>query len=364
MGPVRTIDECAALPGYMTDFSEELPRAFENIEALCEMLRRHPPRASYIRSLRLWTGQPEVSELYDGTGNWHVSWERTQARWKRLFEWFPQLPACTSLDLHASVDYVLYFWLPKLPNVTTLSYSDENHAQIPEMILRPIASSFPSHLQKLELTVYADHHCDMLDGFLSASAWSLRHLKLDSMHSDQRFRQKVKAVLIRHQQNLPKLVSLTTDRECYPGDQGLPSLRELQYGPGYSSYSDIVSNLRAIESAEQADGNHSPPSQSHSLGAQSESKNDLCKQPVYACPCHAWAPPGGNLACAIPDDDEARFGRLDDSDIQQMSGDATAAVAHLHLALRPRPPAKRHDRLPRPDGTVSDHGDCVCSSGS
>ena len=198
---MRTIHERAALPGYMADFREpiELHRALEYIEVLCEMLGRYPRRATFIRYINLLISRPEEREFDDNTKFWYDSWERTRARWKRFFECFPQLPACTSLDLYASVDLVLYLWLSKLPNITSLSYLNGNDDQVPEMMVKPIASSLPSRLQKLELTVYTDHHYDMLDGFLSASAWSLQHLKLDGMHYDESSRQKIKAVLARHE---------------------------------------------------------------------------------------------------------------------------------------------------------------------
>lgn len=94
----------------MADFREsiELHKAFEYIEVLCEMLGRYPRRATFIRYINLSIGRPEERELDDDTKFWHDSWERTRARWKRLFECFPQLPACTSLYLGASVDHVLY----------------------------------------------------------------------------------------------------------------------------------------------------------------------------------------------------------------------------------------------------------------
>ena len=60
-------------------------------------------------------------------------------------------------------------------------------------------------------------------------------------------RTRLSKYLARHQQNLPNLVSLTLDRDCYPGDEGFASLRKLRLGTSYSSISDLVSNLRAVE---------------------------------------------------------------------------------------------------------------------
>lgn len=95
-------------------------RGYEDLEVFRELLRRHPPRRDFVKHINLFMGPADG--LRSAPSYWLDSWERSYARWSRLIESIPLLPACTTLDLYALHVHLLYLWLPKLPNLTHLRY--------------------------------------------------------------------------------------------------------------------------------------------------------------------------------------------------------------------------------------------------